>query len=293
MVFSFAFEDGGRRLITNNNVYQGDLFGANAAIQLGSQLNNNTDVVDVFANFDNASLTVDAMRGITQFVQENPSLRKLVLNGHGTNAPVIEAVLAAASGNRNIREFGLGRLPVSAAYLQFLRSSFQLEQLYVTMVDTVITIPPNALQVVIASMPSLEYLELIDQPNTVYTVPIINACRSLRKLELFELANDPARSDAIGTLLRNSPALETFILQSYELVDLRSIFSALPQSSVRNLELRESTDEIPQVRTSAAEALRGNTTIWTWSWHTNVRIRSVYFALVSLSIPLWHIYMWR
>ena len=60
------------------------------------------------------------MRGITQFVQENPSLREFNLRGNGTNAPVIEAVLAAASGNRNIQKFST-RLPVSAAHLRFLQ----------------------------------------------------------------------------------------------------------------------------------------------------------------------------
>ena len=48
------------------------------------------------------------------------------------------------------------------------------------MVDTVITLPPNELQDAIASMPSLQYLKLTDEPNAVYTAPIINALEGSR-----------------------------------------------------------------------------------------------------------------
>jgi len=262
---AFSFSDGGRALAIRNDGRH--RFGANEAIQLGSQLNNNTDVVSIDANFDNPSLTVDAIRGITRFVQENPTLRDFRLTGQGTNAPVIEAVLEAASGNRNIKSH-TSELPASAAYMQFLRSSLQLQRLTMDMVDTVSTLPPNALPVAISSMPSLGDLELIDGPNAVYTAPIINALRdngSLRKLVLHNLPNDPARCNAIGTLLRNSPVLETLSLQNYEFVDLRPIFSALRQSSVRTLDLADvdvDVRDFQQVRTSAAEALRGNTTLW-------------------------------
>ena len=134
------------------------------------------------------------------------------------------------------------------------------------MVDTVITLPPNELPVALASMRSLRYLKLTDRTNAVYTVPIINALgdsRSLHKLELHSLpSNDPPRCDAIVTLLRRSPVLETLSLHYYELVDLRPIFSVLHQSSVRTLVQADvAVRDFQQVRTSAAEALRGNTTV--------------------------------
>ena len=259
-----AFYESGRRLTITNSGRR-SRFGANEAIQLGPQLNNNTDVVSFDANFDNPSLTVDSIRGITQFVQENPSLRYFGLTGHGTNVPVIEAILAAASGNRNIQTHA-SDLSASAAHVEFLQNSPQLERLIMYMVDTVSTLPPNALPVAIASMPSLEYLELIDEPNAVYTAPIINALgasQSLRKLELHNLPNnDPSRRDALVNLLRRSPVLETLSLQNYELVDLGPIFSALSQSLVRTLVLADvDVHDEQQDRTSAAEALRGNTTL--------------------------------
>jgi len=258
------FSDGGRRLRIHNSGGRGFHFGANEAIQLGPQLNNNTDVVSFDANFDNPSLTVDAISGIARFVQENPSLRYFNLTGHGTNAPVIEAILAAARGNRNIQGH-TSELPASAAYVQFLRNSPQLESLRVFMVDTVSTLPPNALPAAIASITSLKDLELIDRPNAVYTAPIINALQgnqSLRKLVLNNLPDDPARCNAIGTLLRNSPVLETLSFQHYEFEDLLPIFSALPGSSVQTLVLADvDVRDEGQDRTSAAEALRGNTTL--------------------------------
>ena len=259
MAFSLAFEDGGRTLAI------GDRFGVNEAIQLGPQLNNNTDVNHLEGNFDNPSLTVEAVRGITQFVQENPSLREFHLTGHGTNAPVIEAVLAAASGNPSIRTHESYLHPL-AAHVQFLQNSPQIESLTMAVFDTAGTLPPNALPVAIASMPSLKDLELIDGPNAVYSAPIINALgdsQSLRKLKLHNLpSNDPPGCDAIVTLLRRSPVLETLFLQNYELVDLRPIFSALRQSSVRTLVLEDcDVRDFQQVRTSASEALRENTTV--------------------------------